>query len=174
MNVSVGGVHTWSVPKKAPSATKLKSDMPLTVALEWAFERNRGGEMLTGEYFHQVDAKGRVRIPPKFKDALGSVMITKGAEGCLFIFSAPQFKQQLEKKMYETDIFDVAGNRQLRTVFSSVFEFEEDNQGRSLLPIALRKFAKIDKDVVFIGVGNRAELWAKEEWDRYQETVGSW
>ncbi|MCL2587109.1 MAG: division/cell wall cluster transcriptional repressor MraZ [Firmicutes bacterium] len=123
--------------------------------------------MLFGEYYHQVDAKSRVRIPPKFKDALGTVVITQGSDGALFLFSAPEFKLQLEKKMYATDLFDSDGNKHLRTIFSSAFELEEDAQGRCLLPKTLREKAKIDKDIVFVGVGNRVELWAKEEWERY-------
>ena len=124
--------------------------------------------MLFGTYFHQTDVKGRVRIPPKFKDALGQVMITKGSNGCLFLFSAHEFKVQLGKKLNDTDLFDEGGNRQLRQMFSAAFELEEDAQGRCLLPKALREAAKIEKDIVFIGVGNRAELWAKEEWERYE------
>ena len=124
--------------------------------------------MLFGTHFHQIDAKGRVRIPPKFKDVLGSIMISKGSDGCLFLFNADEFKQQLGKKLNETDMFDTEGTRQLRSVFSSAFELEEDASGRSLLPKALRETTKLEKDVVFIGVGTRVELWSKEEWDRYQ------
>jgi len=125
--------------------------------------------MLFGTYFHQTDVKGRVRIPPKFKDALGQVMVTKGSDGCLFLFSSHEFKTQLGQKLSTTDLFDQTGNNQLRQVFSTAFELEEDAQGRVLLPKALRELAKIEKDIVFIGVGNRAELWAKEKWEAYNE-----
>ena len=123
--------------------------------------------MLRGEYFHQIDAKGRVRIPPKFKDALGQAVITRGTNGCLFIFSETEFRKQIEPRAYSTDLFDEVGNRQLRILASSAFELEIDDQGRSLLPKTLRDAIKIEKDVVFVGVINRVELWTKEDWERY-------
>ena len=127
--------------------------------------------MLYGEYHHQIDAKGRVRIPPKFKDAIGAGMITKGTNGCLFLFKREEFEAQIQSKIEKSDMFDTKMARPLRQLMSSAFELEEDNQGRSLLPKALREFAQVDKDIVFIGVGNRAELWAREVYDKYMEDV---
>lgn len=129
--------------------------------------------MLNGEYFHQCDQKFRLRLPAKLKKEFSDgCYITKGNDGCLFIFSSKQF-ESLMQKLDSLPLFDSKAQRPLRLLLSSAFELEEDNQGRFLLPAALREFAGIKKDVVFIGVGNRAELWDKEKWTKYNEQAGN-
>ncbi|MCL2851216.1 MAG: division/cell wall cluster transcriptional repressor MraZ [Firmicutes bacterium] len=124
--------------------------------------------MLFGEYFHQVDQKGRVRIPAKLKIGLGeNFLVTKGTNSCLFVFSKETLETSLFSKLENVPLSDSSSSLPLRMLFSSASELDEDNQGRSLLPKNLRDFAKIKKDIVFLGVGNRAEIWAKEEYDRY-------
>jgi len=123
--------------------------------------------MLFGEFHHQIDAKGRVRIPPKFKAALGNApMVTKGTAGCLFVFPSAELQATLEK-LKNVPLSDVEAAHPLRLLFSSAQELEEDNQGRTMVPKNLREFAKVNKDIVFIGVGLRAEIWAKEVYDKY-------
>lgn len=127
--------------------------------------------MLNGEYFHQCDQKFRLRLPAKLKKEFSNgCYITKGNDGCLFIFSGAQF-ETLSQKLDSLPLFDSKAQRPLRMLLSSAFEVEEDAQGRFLLPPALREFAGITKDVVFIGVGNRAELWSKERWTKYNENM---
>lgn len=129
--------------------------------------------MLNGEYFHSCDQKYRLRLPAKLKkDFSDGCFVTKGCDGCLFIFSAKQF-EALSQKLDSLPIFDSKAQRPLRLLLSSAFEVEEDNQGRFLLPQALREFAGITKEVVFIGVGNRAELWSKEKWTEYNQNAGN-
>jgi len=124
--------------------------------------------MLFGEYFHQIDEKGRVRIPPKLRTRLGdNPVITKGTAGCLFLFSREVFEQKILAKVDDVPISDIESAKPLRILFSSANELDEDGQGRSLLPKNLREFAKIKKEIVFIGVGSRAEIWAREEYDKY-------
>ena len=123
--------------------------------------------MLFGEYFHQMDAKGRVRIPPKLKAALGEgAMVTKGTSGCLFIFRQEELQTTLYDKLAAVPLSDTAAANPLRVLFSSAQELEEDNQGRTMVPQNLRQFAKLNKDIVFIGVGNRAEIWSREAYDK--------
>ena len=123
--------------------------------------------VLFGEYFHQIDQKGRVRIPPKLKRALGDgCMVTKGTAGCLFLFSKTELETTIYDKLKSVPLSDLDAARPLRVLFSSAQELEEDNQGRTLLPKNLREFAKLGKDIVFIGVGDRAEIWAKEVYDK--------
>ena len=133
----------------------------------------KGGKtMLNGEYFHQCDQKFRLRLPAKLKKEFSDgCYITKGNDGCLFIFSAKQF-DSLMQKLDSLPLFDSKAQRPLRMLLSSAFEVEEDNQGRFLLPQSLREFASIKKDVVFIGVGNRAELWDKDKWTEYNNSLG--
>ncbi len=102
--------------------------------------------MLLGEYFHQIDTKGRVRIPAKLKSALGeNFMVTKGTAGCLFVFSQDELTATIDK-LRAVPLSDVAAAKPLRLIFSSAQGLEEDNQGRCMIPKNLREFAKIQKD----------------------------
>ena len=121
--------------------------------------------MLIGTYRHSVDAKKRMRMPSKFKSELGAnFVITKGNSGNLFVFSNEQFSA-LYEKMVSLPLFDEEAQKPIRKFLSSAFEAEEDNQGRVLLPKELVKHAGIEKNMVFVGVGNRVEIWAEEVWN---------
>lgn len=121
--------------------------------------------MLIGSYRHQLDAKNRFRVPTKLKAELGSnFIITKGTGGCLFAFSSEGFSD-LYKKVSMLPLFNEEAQKPVRKFLSSAFETEEDGQSRILLPQELKKYAKITKNVVFVGAGNRVEIWAEEAWD---------
>lgn len=123
--------------------------------------------MLIGTYRHQVDEKSRMRMPTKFKEELGAnFIITKGNNNCLYAFSQTKFTD-LYNKMSDLPIFDAEVQKPVRMVLASAFETEEDKQGRILLAKELRDYAKITKNIVFIGSGNRVEIWAEEEWNAY-------
>lgn len=125
--------------------------------------------MLIGTYRHSIDAKKRMRIPSKFKSELGSnCIITKGTSGNLMIFSSEGFSD-LYERLSNISIFDNEAQKPVRKFLSSAFEAEEDGQGRILLPKELASFANITKNIVFVGVGNRVEIWAEETWDKIQE-----
>ena len=118
--------------------------------------------MLIGTYQHNMDAKGRVAVPAKFREDLGEVFyITKGLDGCLFALSAAEW-QKLQDKMKAMPISKSLPLQ--RFFFSGAAEVETDKQGRILLPTVLREFAGLEKDVVLAGVGNRVEIWDKERW----------
>jgi len=124
--------------------------------------------MLLGTYFHQVDQKNRFRIPAKLKEKLGSdLVVTIGSGGALELFSKEELDSSVLQKLPTISLFDETAQRSLRILLSSAHELEEDNQGRFLLPASLRTHAEIIKDIVIIGVGNRAEIWAKEKWEAY-------
>ncbi len=129
--------------------------------------------MLIGTYRHQVDAKKRMRMPSKFKAELGSnFIITKGTCGNLFVFSSTEFSA-LYEKMAAIPLFDEEAQNPIRKFLSSAFDAEEDGQGRVLLPKELVKFAGIEKNLVFVGVGNRVEIWAEEVWDKKDSEDGT-
>ena len=129
--------------------------------------------MFLGEYKHNCDDKNRLRLPPKFKKEIsGGLILTKGNDGCLFIVPKNQFDSILEK-INNLPMFDSRAQMPIRMLFSSAVELEEDNQGRFLLPANLKDFAKINKEVVFIGVGNRIELWSQEVWKNYSENANN-
>ena len=125
--------------------------------------------MLIGLYRHAIDAKKRMRMPSKFKSALGAnFIITKGNKKNLFVFSNEQFST-LYEKMMALPLFDEEAQVPVRRFLSSAFESDEDAQGRVLLPKELIEFANITKNIVLIGVGNRVEIWAEEEWNKLSD-----
>lgn len=126
--------------------------------------------MLIGTYRHSIDSKKRMRIPSKFKNELGNnCIITKGTGTNLMVFSGEGF-QNLYEKLSNVSIFDEEAQKPVRKFLSSAFEAEEDGQGRILLPKELALYAEITKNLVFVGVGNRVEIWAEEIWDKMQES----
>ena len=124
--------------------------------------------MFLGCYEHVIDAKNRLRIPPKFrKDMQQGMVILKGTDSALFLLPKDQFDNILNK-VANIPMFDTAAQLSLRSLFSSALIVEEDSQGRFLLPASLKSFAEIQKEIIFVGVGLRVEIWAKEKWLSYQ------
>jgi len=122
--------------------------------------------MFFGEYPHQIDPKNRCIVPAKFRGALGErFILTKGFHKCLNIFTIGDWEKFLTKIIIPMS--DESGQRFNRLFFSSVYECEQDGNGRVLIPAGLREYAGLDRDIVSIGVINRIEIWDKEEWKKY-------
>ncbi len=123
--------------------------------------------MFLGEYQHNIDPKGRLIIPAKFREDLGEqFVLSKGLDGCLFVYPLKEW-QELENKLRSLPLTQKDARAFARTFFSGANEAELDKQGRVLLPPTLRNYAKITKDVMVIGVGNRLEIWDLAAWDKY-------
>ena len=122
--------------------------------------------MLKGEYSHNIDAKGRLIIPAKFRDDLGeNFVITKGMENCLYVYPEDEWND-FEKKLNALPTTTDKKARAFAYFFQgSAADGELDKQGRTLIPSVLRTYAKLDKEVVFVGMGKRAEIWDKARWD---------
>lgn len=120
--------------------------------------------MFMGEYNHTIDAKGRLIIPSKFREVLGDeFVVTKGMDGCLFVFPNTEW-QVFEEKLRALPMIDKEARQFTRFFLAGAASVEVDKQGRILLPSVLREFAEITKDAVLIGVGNRIEIWSKDRW----------
>ncbi|MCI9148224.1 MAG: division/cell wall cluster transcriptional repressor MraZ [Hungatella sp.] len=120
--------------------------------------------MFMGEYNHTVDAKGRLIVPSKFREQLGDeFVVTKGLDGCLFVYENTEWKI-LEEKLKNLPLTNANARKITRFFLAGATLCEVDKQGRILLPAVLREFAKIEKDAVMVGVGNRIEIWSKESW----------
>jgi MraZ protein len=124
--------------------------------------------MFMGEYIHTVDAKGRVIIPSKFREDLGEeFVITLGLDGCLFAYPNSEWQTFIEKLKTLPGTKEA---RQLQRYFmAGAAECQVDKQGRILIPIRLRESANLEKDIVFVGVLNKIEIWDKERWDKNNE-----
>lgn len=122
------------------------------------------GHMFMGEYNHTIDAKGRVIVPAKFREALGEeFVVTLGLDGCLFVYPDDEWQEFVAK------LKDLPGNkdaRQLQRYFmAGAAACEVDKQGRILIPTKLRNHAQLEKEIVFVGVVGKIEIWSKEKWD---------
>ena len=120
--------------------------------------------MFMGEYNHTIDAKGRIIIPSKFREALGDTfVVTLGLDGCLFVYPNDEWLS------FVAELKNLPGNkeaRQLQRYFmAGAADCEVDKQGRILIPSKLREQAGLDKDVVFVGVLSKIEIWSKERWE---------
>ncbi|SHH62502.1 division/cell wall cluster transcriptional repressor MraZ [Sporanaerobacter acetigenes] len=125
--------------------------------------------MFIGEYQHTLDDKGRITIPSKFRDDLGSNFImTKGLDNCLFIYPKSEW-HILEEKLKSLPLTSRDARAFVRFFFSGACECELDKQGRVLIPSNLRVHSKLEKDAVVIGVSTRVEIWSKDEWNLYNE-----
>ena len=123
--------------------------------------------MLLGEYKHNVDAKGRVSVPSKFRGDLGqSFVVTKGLDNCLYLYSKDEWKK-FEDKLKNLPITSQVARSFVRFFFAGASECEVDKQGRINIPQNLREYAKIQKDVVIVGVSTRAEIWSNDNWNKY-------
>lgn len=131
--------------------------------------RMEGLGMFMGEYQHNIDNKGRVIIPAKFRDELGETfVITRGLDKSLFVYPMSEWKQ-VEQKLKTLPFTRSDARKFTRFFFSGAIECEIDKQGRVSLPNQLRDYASLIKECVFIGVSNRVEIWSKELWNSYYE-----
>ena len=120
--------------------------------------------MFMGEYNHTIDAKGRIIVPSKFRESLGEhFVVTVGLDGCLFVYPSEEWQHFVEQ------LKNLPGNkeaRQLQRYFmAGAADCEVDKQGRILIPSNLRQHAGLDKDIVFVGVLSKIEIWSKERWE---------
>jgi len=127
-----------------------------------------------GESVHTLDAKGRLFVPKRFQDELtrtpeGALLayVTRGQDACLVLFSDTGFAQALAE--LQTRVFSGAELRAAQRVFfANTARIELDSSARLLIPEKLRAGASMGKEVVLIGVGDRAEIWPKETWQKYE------
>ncbi|MEF2245576.1 MULTISPECIES: division/cell wall cluster transcriptional repressor MraZ [unclassified Paenibacillus] len=123
--------------------------------------------MFMGEYQHSIDDKGRLIIPSKFREALGSSFVTtRGLDNCLFVYPMSEW-QVMEQKLKSLPLMKSDARAFTRFFFSGATECELDKQGRVNIPSHLRDYAKLDKDCMVLGVSGRVEIWSKETWDSY-------
>lgn len=121
--------------------------------------------MFMGEYNHTIDAKGRLIVPSKYREQLGSdFVVTKGLDGCLFVYPNEEWTK-IEEKFRNIPLTTKDARKFSRFFFAGAASCEVDKQGRILLPQVLREFADLQKDVVLVGVLSRIEIWSKERWE---------
>lgn len=123
--------------------------------------------MLIGEYQHNIDAKGRMTMPARFReDFRDRCVVSRSFDGtCLFVYPAAEW-QKLTDAIAKQPIAQILKFQ--RYFIATASEQELDAQGRVLIPASLRQFAGLEKDVVILGVTTRLEIWDKQKWDELQ------
>ena len=122
-------------------------------------------------YSHQLDAKNRMRIPAKLRAELGDhYSVTVGTGGCLYVYTAEQTKQ-VKALLENVNAYRAEQLKAARFIIYNLWEAEEDNQGRILLPENLRRYAKLEKNIIVLQGPNCVEIWSEEVFNDYFNDV---
>lgn len=124
--------------------------------------------MFIGEYQHNIDQKGRMAVPVKFrKQVSGGAVITRGLDACLFVFTKDEW-EKLAQKLSVLPLTQSNSRAFARLMFAGAHDVELDSQGRILVPDHLRTYAGLTKKVIVAGVFNRLEIWDSSTWGEYK------
>ena len=129
--------------------------------------------MLLGEYTHNLDAKGRMAIPAKFRTKLtAGAIITRGLDHCLFVFDSKEW-EVLAQKLIALPLAQANSRAFVRLMLAGATDVELDKQGRILIPDYLREYAGLKKQAIVAGLYNRIEIWDSEAWKQYKSKTES-
>ena len=125
--------------------------------------------MFRGVNAINLDAKGRIAVPTKYRDRLtqysdGQMVVTVDRERCLLLYPLPDW-EEIERKLVRLPSLNKQARSLQRLLMGYATECELDSQGRILLPLPLRSFAELDKHIVMIGQGKKFEIWDEAKWD---------
>ncbi len=124
--------------------------------------------MFIGEYNHNLDDKGRLAIPAKFRNILKKgAVVTKGLDNCLFLYSKEKF-EEMAKKFAALPISQAKARAFARHMLAGAMDLEFDNQGRITLPEYLRRFSALKKKVIVAGLYDHLEIWDEGAWNKYK------
>ena len=128
--------------------------------------------MFSGEYEYKIDAKGRVSIPPKWRSQFADgIVLNEGVDGCINAYPV-QIWNEITAKYRSMPLVQNQKERRIsRFIFSATFNLELDDQGRIILPPALRQHVAIKDTLVITGVSSYLEIWSKEAWDKEKALV---
>lgn len=126
---------------------------------------------LRGQFNHNIDAKGRLIVPAKFRELLGEeFVVTKGLDHCLFGYPNEEW-DLFEEKLRKLPIQNKKARQTKHFFISCATDCEIDSQGRILIPSVLREFAGLEKEVAIVGNGERIEIWDREVWDSMSNDI---
>ena len=126
--------------------------------------------MFLGEFEYKIDEKGRVPIPPRFREALkAGVVLTPGLEKCITAYPLPEWKK-LAADLTTGSITRSKVRKLNRALFATAFHLNLDGQGRITLPVPLRQHAKIEDEIVIAGANTYLELWSRTLWEEEKDS----
>lgn len=127
--------------------------------------------MFIGEYQHNIDDKGRLAIPAKFRGQLSEgAVVTKGLDNCLSLFTKDGWEIEADRLM-SLPLTQAKARAYARFMLASAFPVEIDKQGRVNVPAALRSYAGIEGATVVTGLGDHVEIWSPAAWEVYKSQI---
>jgi len=127
--------------------------------------------MFIGEYKHNLDDKGRLAIPAKFRDKLKKgAVVTQGLDRCLFLYTYEQW-EKIAPKLSSLPVSQANARAFSRVMLAGAMDVSLDNQGRINLPEYLRNFASLSKKTVIAGLFDRLEIWDEDAWTKYKQNT---
>ena len=122
--------------------------------------------LFLGEFEHSIDDKSRLAVPARFRPALeDGLVITRGLDRCLVIWDSESWRIQAER-VRTLNPWQGDARRMQRHFFSGAVPAQPDKLGRVIIPQFLRAYAQIDTEVVVVGLADRIEVWARDQWER--------
>lgn len=122
--------------------------------------------MFIGKFYHTLEQQGRLSLPKVFRSQAQDWVITRGLDGCLFLFKQAQFKQEIEK--IANSSLTKKHNRDLtRLMTNEACQISADKNGRVNLPNYLIDFANLSKELVIVGSFSRIEIWDRQKYHQY-------
>jgi MraZ protein len=126
--------------------------------------------MFIGKFYYKLQSNNRISLPKEFRQVSKDWVVTRGLDGCLFIFEANRFEEELQK--LATRSFTKKAHRDLiRIMTNEAKKIQADNNGRVLLPTYLTELADLNKDIVIVGSFNRIEVWDQNRYHQYVEQL---
>ena len=127
--------------------------------------------MFLGEYLPTLDAKKRISLPVKFRKEVGKkIVVTRGLDNCLFVYSLKDWKT-ISEKLGQLSIAQSNQRGFNRFLLSGAVEGGVDSVGRILIPDFLKEFAGLKSRVVVTGVNDRIEIWDEKKWKAYKGQI---
>lgn len=127
--------------------------------------------MFLGRFTYNVDQKGRLAVPARFRESLsGTVILTRGIDPCLVLYPLDSW-EPLAAKIDALSLTDPDARAFRRLIYAEAANLEVDRQGRILLPPELRAWAGIEREAVVVGVNTSIEIWSQERWQAQQAAM---
>jgi MraZ protein len=127
--------------------------------------------MFLGRHSHNLDAKGRLALPARFRDKLvEGVVITRGFDPCLLVYPLEAW-MPLAERVAALSISDPDVRKLRRMLFADAVDVQLDGQGRVLIPAELREYASIEREAVVVGVHTFMEIWTPDTWGHQSASI---
>lgn len=124
--------------------------------------------MFIGQYSHNIDVKGRLAVPAKFRSELKKAVVTRGLDNCLFLYPKKAWNE-VAKKLAALPTSQANSRAYARLMLAGAMDVAVDSQGRIILPEYLRQFAGLKKEAIIAGLYDRLEIWDVAKWNEYKQ-----